>query len=390
MECKYCGAQWVLKDGKTKFANCPFCGKELEMERTDKKYTDFYEALRAIVQMKGIDYLIDEPSKVLAIFLDIAQNLQKEYRLLKLFYSNDTQKVFKGNLGIADGKLNMAVRSLQENAFMDVVAAKYVVNVFAEVLGIKQEADISAIDSEKWKEEPEQGETQEKTKPKELEREKAEPEQLVEMHISSTNEITVAGDDKRNFATDHTGIISAEDFRKGITIELEDNVYQIIEYQHVRPGKGAAFVRAKLKDVKKGGVIEKTFRPTEKFSPARIDRKDMQYLFSDGGLFYFMDTESYEQITLKKETVGDSLKFVKENEICKVCFHNGNVFSVVPPFFVELEIINTEPGFKGNTATGASKPATVETGAQINVPLFVERGDRIKIDTITGEYLCRV
>lgn len=185
-------------------------------------------------------------------------------------------------------------------------------------------------------------------------------------------------------------MISAGDFRNGITIELDNNVYQIIEFQHVKPGKGAAFVRTKLKNIKNGGVIEKTFRPTEKCPQARIDRKDMQYLYEDGDLYYFMDTETYDQIALNGETVGDALKFVKENEMCKVCSHNGSVFSVEPPLFVELDITETEPGFKGDTATGASKPATVETGAVVAVPLFVEQGDKIKIDTRTGEYLSRV
>ncbi len=185
-------------------------------------------------------------------------------------------------------------------------------------------------------------------------------------------------------------MISAGDFRNGITIELDNNIYQIIEFQHVKPGKGAAFVRTKLKNVINGGVVEKTFRPTEKCPQARIDRKDMQYLYSDGDLFNFMDTETYDQVALNKETVGDALKFVKENEMCKVCSHNGNVFSVEPPLFVELEITDTEPGFKGDTATGATKPAVVETGASVNVPLFVDRGDKIKIDTRTGEYLSRV
>ena len=137
-------------------------------------------------------------------------------------------------------------------------------------------------------------------------------------------------------------------------------------------------------------MVEKTFRPTEKFPQARIDRKDMQYLYADGDLFTFMDTETYDQISLNKDTVGDALKFVKENEVCKVCSHNGSVFAVEPPLFVELEITDTEPGFKGDTATGASKPATVETGALVYVPLFVNQGDKIKIDTRTGEYLSRV
>ena len=184
-------------------------------------------------------------------------------------------------------------------------------------------------------------------------------------------------------------MVSAGDFRNGITIEYENSVYQIIEFQHVKPGKGAAFVRTKLKNIKSSGVIEKSFRPTEKFPQARIDRKDMQYLYADGDLYYFMDTESYEQIALSADTIGDALKFVKENEMCKICSHNGSVFSVEPPLFVELEITETEPGFKGDTATGASKPATVETGAQVNVPLFVNQGDKIKIDTRTGEYLSR-
>ena len=185
-------------------------------------------------------------------------------------------------------------------------------------------------------------------------------------------------------------MISAGDFRNGITIEVDGNIFQIIEFQHVKPGKGAAFVRTKLKNIINGGVVEKTFRPTEKFPQARIDRKDMQYLYADGDLFTFMDTETYDQISLNRDTVGDALKFVKENEVCKVCSHNGSVFAVEPPLFVELEITDTEPGFKGDTATGASKPATVETGAVVSVPLFVNQGDKIKIDTRTGEYLSRV
>ena len=185
-------------------------------------------------------------------------------------------------------------------------------------------------------------------------------------------------------------MISASDFRNGITIELDNNVFQIIEFLHVKPGKGAAFVRTKLKNIKSGGVVERTFRPTEKYPQARIDRKDMQYLYSDGDLFYFMDTETYDQIALNAETIGDALKFVKENEMCKICSHNGSVFSVEPPLFVELVITDTEPGFKGDTATGASKPATVGTGAVVSVPLFVDQGDKIKIDTRTGEYLSRV
>lgn len=185
-------------------------------------------------------------------------------------------------------------------------------------------------------------------------------------------------------------MISAGDFRNGITIELEGAVFQIIEFQHVKPGKGAAFVRTKLKNVINGGVVEKTFRPTEKYPQARIDRKDMQYLYSDGDLYNFMDVESYDQVALNTETVGDALKFVKENEMVKMLSYNGAIFSIEPPMFVELAITDTEPGFKGDTATGATKPATVETGAQVAVPLFVELGDVIKIDTRTGEYLSRV
>ena len=185
-------------------------------------------------------------------------------------------------------------------------------------------------------------------------------------------------------------MISAGDFRNGITLEMEGSVYQIIEFQHVKPGKGAAFVRTKLKNIISGGVVEKTFRPTEKFPQARIDRVDMQYLYSDGDLYYFMNTETYDQIALNDETIGDALKFVKENEMVKVCSHNGNVFAVEPPLFVELEVTDTEPGFKGDTDTGATKPATVETGATVQVPLFVETGDKLKIDTRTGEYLSRV
>lgn len=185
-------------------------------------------------------------------------------------------------------------------------------------------------------------------------------------------------------------MVSAGDFRNGVTLEMDGNIYQIIEFQHVKPGKGAAFVRTKLKNIINGGVVEKTFRPTEKFPTARIDRVEMQYLYNDGDPYYFMNTENYDQIALNNETIGDALKFVKENEMVKVCSHNGNVFAVEAPLFVELEVTETEPGFKGDTATGATKPATVETGAVVYVPLFVETGDKLKIDTRTGEYLSRV
>lgn len=185
-------------------------------------------------------------------------------------------------------------------------------------------------------------------------------------------------------------MISAGDFRNGITLEIDGNVYQIMEFQHVKPGKGAAFVRTKIKDVVNGGVVERTFRPTEKFPQARIDRVDMQYLYADGDLHNFMDTNTYEQVALSLDVIGDALKFLKENDIVKVCSYNGKVFSVEPPLFVELVITDTEPGFKGDTAQGATKPATVETGALVYVPLFVDQGDKIKIDTRTGEYLSRV
>ncbi len=185
-------------------------------------------------------------------------------------------------------------------------------------------------------------------------------------------------------------MVSAGDFRNGITLEIDGNVVQVLEFQHVKPGKGAAFVRTKLKNVINGGVVEKTFRPTEKFPQARIERADMQYLYNDGDLYYFMNTETYDQIAINKETIGDALKFVKENEMVKVCSYQGNVFAIEPPLFVELAITETEPGFAGNTAQGATKPATVETGAQVSVPLFVDQGDVIKIDTRTGEYLSRV
>lgn len=185
-------------------------------------------------------------------------------------------------------------------------------------------------------------------------------------------------------------MISAGDFKNGITLEIDGNIVQIIEFQHVKPGKGAAFVRTKLKNIISGGVVEKTFRPTEKFPQARIERIDMQYLYNDGDLYNFMNMETYDQIALNAEAIGDSLKFVKENEMVKICSHNGKVFAVEPPLFVELQITDTEPGFKGDTAQGATKPAVVETGATVYVPLFVDQSDTIKIDTRSGEYLSRV
>ena len=184
-------------------------------------------------------------------------------------------------------------------------------------------------------------------------------------------------------------VISASDFRNGMTIEYEGGVYTVIEFQHVKPGKGAAFVRTTLKSVTSSGVIERTFRPTEKVDRAIIDRRDMQYLYNDGDLYYFMDPESFEQMPLSSEQLGDAMRFVKENDTVRIMSHNGNVFGVEPPMFVELVVTHTEPGACGNTATNVLKPAEVETGATIQVPLFINDGDKVKIDTRTGEYLSR-
>lgn len=184
-------------------------------------------------------------------------------------------------------------------------------------------------------------------------------------------------------------MISAGDFRNGVTIEFEGNIYQIVEFQHVKPGKGAAFVRCKIKNIKTGGVVERTFRPSEKLPKAHIERKDMQYLYSDGELYHFMDVNTYDQIAVDGSTVGDALKFVRENEMVKIASHQGTVFAIEPPLSVELEITETEPGIKGDTAQGATKPATVETGARVMVPLFINQGEVIRIDTRTGEYTGR-
>ncbi len=184
-------------------------------------------------------------------------------------------------------------------------------------------------------------------------------------------------------------MISAGDFRNGVTFEYDGSVYQIIEFQHVKPGKGAAFVRTKIKNVISGGVVEKTFNPTDKMPKAHIERKDMEYLYNDGDLYYFMDPETYEQLPVSTEQIGDSLKFVKENMQVKILSYKGNIFGIEPPNFVELTITETEPGFAGNTATGATKPATLETGATVMVPLFIDNGETIKVDTRTGEYMGR-
>jgi len=185
-------------------------------------------------------------------------------------------------------------------------------------------------------------------------------------------------------------MVSAGDFRNGVTFEMEGNVFSIIEFQHVKPGKGAAFVRTKIRNVISGSVVEKTFNPSDKFPTAFIERKDMEYSYEDGGLVYFMDNETYEQVPISRDVLGDSFKFVKENMTCKVMSYKGNVFGIEPPTFVELTITETDPGFRGDTATNATKPAILETGAQIRVPLFIDQGETIRIDTRTGEYMERV
>ena len=181
----------------------------------------------------------------------------------------------------------------------------------------------------------------------------------------------------------------AGDFRNGETFELDGQVMQIVEFQHVKPGKGAAFVRTKMKNVITGAVIERSFSPTDKFEEAVVERKDMQYSYNDGGLYYFMDLESYELVPLDADKLSDNFKFVKEEMICRIVSYKGNIFAVEPPMFVELAVTETEPGFKGDTATGTTKPATLETGATIKVPLFINEGDVLRIDTRTGEYLER-
>ena len=184
-------------------------------------------------------------------------------------------------------------------------------------------------------------------------------------------------------------MVIAGDFKNGITFDMDGQVMSVIEFQHVKPGKGAAFVRTKLRNVITGAVIEKTFNPTDKFQDARIDRKEMQYLYNDETLYYFMDMESYEQIPLDKSLLSDNFKFVKEEMMCRVSSYKDKVFAVEPPMFVELEIAECEPGVRGDTATGATKSATLETGAVIRVPLFINEGEKIRIDTRTGEYIER-
>ena len=184
-------------------------------------------------------------------------------------------------------------------------------------------------------------------------------------------------------------MISAGDFRNGVTFEEDGQVYQVIEFQHVKPGKGAAFVRTKTKNIITGAVVEKSYNPTAKFENAYIDRRDMQYSYNDGDLYYFMDSETYEMLPVAASDLPDSFKFVKENETVKILSYKGKVFGIEPPNFVILEVTDTDPGFKGNTATNTLKPAVLETGAEIRVPLFISPGDKIKIDTRTSEYLER-
>ena len=184
-------------------------------------------------------------------------------------------------------------------------------------------------------------------------------------------------------------MISAGDFRNGVTFEMDGNVYQIIEFQHVKPGKGAAFVRTKIRNVIAGSVVEKTFSPTDKFPTAYVERKEMEYSYTDGDLYYFMDPDSFELVPIGADVLSDSFKFVKENMVCRVMSYKGKVFGVEAPNFVELQVTQTDPGFKGDTATNATKPATLETGAEIRVPLFIDEGEMIRVDTRTGEYMER-
>jgi elongation factor P len=184
-------------------------------------------------------------------------------------------------------------------------------------------------------------------------------------------------------------MVVAGDFKNGITFDMDGQVMQVIEFQHVKPGKGAAFVRTKMKNVITGAVIERSFSPTDKFEEAVVERKDMQYSYNDGDLYYFMDLDSYELVPIDANKLSDNFKFVKEEMICRLVSYKGNVFAVEPPMFVELAVTATEPGFKGDTATGTTKPATLETGATIKVPLFINEGDVLRIDTRTGEYLER-
>lgn len=185
-------------------------------------------------------------------------------------------------------------------------------------------------------------------------------------------------------------MISAGEFRNGVTFEMDGQVYQVVEFQHVKPGKGAAFVRTTYKNVKTGGVVQRSFNPTEKFEQAVIERRDMSYLYNDGDIYFFMDTETYEQVPVSKDMLGDALRFLKENMVCRILSHNGDIFGIEPPTFVELEVTECEPGVRGDTATNATKTCKLETGAELRVPLFINQGDFIRVDTRTGEYMERV
>ena len=185
-------------------------------------------------------------------------------------------------------------------------------------------------------------------------------------------------------------MISAGDFRNGMTFEMDGQVYQVVEFQHVKPGKGAAFVRTKYKNVKTGAVVERSFNPTEKFEQAQLERADMSYLYADGDLYYFMDTETFEQIPISKDLLGDNLNYLKEGMVCRIVSYKGTIFGIEPPTFVELLVTECEPGVRGDTATNATKKAKVESGYEVRVPLFINEGDIIRIDTRTGEYMDRV
>ena len=184
-------------------------------------------------------------------------------------------------------------------------------------------------------------------------------------------------------------MLTAGDFRNGVTFDMDGNVMQVIEFQHIKPGKGAAFVRTKMRNVITGAVTETTFNPNDKFENAYIERREMEYSYSDGDLYYFMDTETYDLTPIDSAHLGDAFRFVKENTICKIMSYKGVIFGVEPPSFVDLEVAQTDPGFAGNTATNATKPAILETGAEVKVPLFINPGDKIQIDTRSGEYLGR-
>ncbi len=332
MECMQCGAQWTVREGQTRLANCPFCGKPLLMERSTAIYTDFMEAMRAVVQMKGAGFLLNEPSKVLGIFLDITKGLQREYQLLKLFYGNETQKFFKDMQGLPEGQLVRAARSLQENMFMDANSAKYIVDTFAVLLG-KKEAPARPIGGEM----------------------RPNRQSLAQESREVKQNQAVFEPVKREDAQPplQKGRVFAERLEKGALIELDNMKYQVAEFQLVRPPRGAAFVRVKLQNVNSGGVMEQVFRPQEqlviwneeavaarakaeaakaKAEREAVSKREMQYLYFDDadGCYHFMDPENYEFIALSSETVGQAAKFMNMNDMYKICFRGGNAFAVEP------------------------------------------------------------